>query len=162
MPRPGVSGFARNMDWGLEVMNPAPSGTPGADLNPVTLLIVEDEVLVRMVIADSLRDEGFHVLEAANADEAVTLLGSFPEIALVFTDIQMPGSMDGAALARFVSENYPELPVIATSGSSMRPHADHVVQFVTKPYMPEDIARRVRELLDNDVTDPTGPGRLTR
>ena len=129
-------------------MNPAPSGTPGTDVNPVTLLIVEDEVLVRLVVAETLRDEGFHVLEAANADEAVTLLGSFSEIALVFTDIQMPGDMDGAGLASFVRENYPDLAVITTSGGPTRPKADEAVIFIPKPYQPEDIVKRIESLLE--------------
>jgi CheY-like chemotaxis protein len=65
------------------------------------VLIVEDEFLIRMASAEAIRDAGFEVLEAANADEAIGILESRRDIRVVFTDIQMPGSMDGAKLAHF-------------------------------------------------------------
>jgi CheY-like chemotaxis protein len=129
-------------------MNPAPSGTPDTSMDFVTLLVVEDEVLVRLVVADTLREAGYHVLEAANADEAVILLASFPEISLVFTDVQMPGAMDGAGLARFVRSNHPDLTVIVTSGTSSHPREDKTVVFIAKPYHPEALVREVNRLLD--------------
>ncbi|RYE54280.1 MAG: response regulator, partial [Hyphomicrobiales bacterium] len=64
---------------------------------PIRVLVVEDEALVRIDIADQLSDAGFDVLEAANAAEAIDLLEKNPSIRLVFTDIDMPGSMDGLA-----------------------------------------------------------------
>src|SRR5712671_256882 len=80
-----------------------------------TILVVEDEVIIRMVISAYLRDCGYKVVEAANADEAVIVLQN-PDITVevVFSDIEMPGSMDGFALARWVRANRPGLDVILT------------------------------------------------
>jgi CheY-like chemotaxis protein len=72
-----------------------------------TVIVVEDEALVRMDIAMSLEDAGFAVLEASNADEAIDLLNAYPEIRLMFTDIDMPGSMDGLQLAAAVRDRWP-------------------------------------------------------
>ena len=135
-------------------MNAEPSGTPSADLHPATVLVVEDEVLVRLAVADTLRDAGYSVLEAANADEAMTLLASFSEIALVLTDIQMPGSMDGVGLARFIRSTRPELIVILTSGASPRPNGDAAIPFVAKPCKPELIAQEVKRLLERGKVSP--------
>ena len=121
---------------------------PVAAPQSITVLVVEDEVLVRFDTADMLREAGYVVLEAANADEAKSLLKTFPEVALVFSDIQMPGSMDGAAFARFVRENYPEIQVILTSGAVAPPdEADAAIPFFAKPYRPNDVVKRIDELL---------------
>jgi CheY-like chemotaxis protein len=78
-----------------------------------TILLVDDEVLTRMTIARQLRDCGYTVIEAANAEEALIVLGHRPvELHIVLTDIEMPGSMDGFALANWVRQNLPELEVI--------------------------------------------------
>jgi two-component system, response regulator PdtaR len=81
------------------------------------VLVVEDDVLVRAAIAEQLRTLGVTVVEAESADEALSCLvdGSFD---LVFSDVQMPGSLDGAALARQLRESHPGLPVILTSGTA--------------------------------------------
>ena len=67
------------------------------------VLIVEDEPLVRMMVIELFQDEGFEVLEAANADQALGIFGERDDVALLFTDVEMPGSIDGYALARWVS-----------------------------------------------------------
>jgi CheY-like chemotaxis protein len=121
---------------------------PVAAHQNITVLVVEDEVLVRFDTADMLREAGYIVLEAANADEAKSLLKTFPEIALVFSDIQMPGSMDGAGFARFVRENYPEIQVMLTSGAVAPPDATEIATpFFAKPYQPNDVVKRIGELL---------------
>eukprot|EP01035_Chromulina_nebulosa_P042709 gene42709-57821_t len=81
----------------------------------ITVLVVEDEILVRMDIAMSLEAEGFVVLEAANADEAIDILNSRSDIRLMFTDIDMPGSMDGLKLAMAVRDRWPPVKIIVTS-----------------------------------------------
>src|SRR5258708_5647926 len=81
-----------------------------------TVLVVEEEVLVRLSLAATLRDEGFFVLEAANADEAVAVLASSTPIDIVLTDVNMPGSLDGVALGRYVRSTRPGLKVIVVSG----------------------------------------------
>ena len=72
--------------------------------NPLVILLVEDEVLVRMVAADVLEDAGFTVLESTNAEEALTLLETRPDVQVLFTDVNMPGALDGLGLAQTVHE----------------------------------------------------------
>jgi CheY-like chemotaxis protein len=90
--------------------------TTAAEENPSTILIVEDEILIRLTVADYLRECGFHVLEASNADEAVRVLEAEVEVDIVFSDIQMPGSMDGFALAQWIRQHHPRVRVLLTSG----------------------------------------------
>ncbi len=112
----------------------------------ITVLVVEDEILVRLAVADSLRSEGFIVLEAATGDEAKALLATFAEIAVVFSDIQTPGATDGVALAAFLRTAYPNVGILLTSGTVMRPDTDKSVAFLAKPYHPHDVVMRVRDL----------------
>jgi two-component system, response regulator PdtaR len=80
------------------------------------VLIVEDEFLIRIATADAIRDAGFEVLEAATADAAIVILEGRMDIQIVFTDIHMPGSMDGAKLAHAIKDRWPPVRIIATSG----------------------------------------------
>ena len=80
------------------------------------VLIVEDELLLRINAADMIAAAGFEVVEAANADDAIEILESRRDITVVFTDIQMPGSMDGLKLARAVRGRWPPIKIVATSG----------------------------------------------
>src|SRR5262245_36277403 len=79
------------------------------------ILVVEDEILVRMVIADRLRDAGFNVIEASNADEAIAVLRSGLKLNAVLTDVQMPGAMNGIGLAQLAKSESPELKCILAS-----------------------------------------------
>lgn len=81
-----------------------------------TVLVVEDEVFIRLDIAEYLRECGYRVVEAGNADEAIRILESQLPIDLVFSDIQMPGDMDGFGLARWIRQNHPDIRIILTSG----------------------------------------------
>lgn len=83
---------------------------------PITVLIVEDETLVRMHGVDILEEAGFQVIEAASADDALVLLRSHNEIGLLFSDIDMPGSMNGLELARVVHAQWPRMRLLLTSG----------------------------------------------
>ena len=83
---------------------------------PAVVLIVEDEMLLRMRAVDMVEDAGFTSVEAVDADEAVAILESRSDIALLFTDIQMPGSMDGIKLAHAVRERWPPIKIILVSG----------------------------------------------
>jgi CheY-like chemotaxis protein len=124
------------------------SGDARPDARRLTVLVVEDEVLVRLCTAESLRCAGYTVLEAASADEAKALLASFADVALIFSDIQIRGTMDGAELARFVRKTYPELEIILTSGAVARPaEAGIDIAFVPKPYAPDDVVKRIDALL---------------
>lgn len=114
------------------------------------ILLVEDEFLVRLTLVEALTEEGFQVVEAATGDEAAALFESEPLIRLLMTDIQLPGSLDGRALAKRVRAIRPDLPVIFMTG---RPQAmDPVIPsqhelFVAKPYLPSEICAAARRLL---------------
>lgn len=105
----------------------------------MTVLIVESEAIVRLELAAQLKDIGLVVLEAADADEALGLFDAHAEIRLLFTDIRMPGSMDGLRLAHRVRDRWPPIRVIVVSGElDTRPWQlpDNSV-FLAKPYRPE-------------------------
>lgn len=82
----------------------------------MTVLVVEDESLIRMDIVDRLEEGGFAVFEAASADAAIAILEARSDIHLVFTDVDMPGSMDGLKLAAYVRDRWPPIKLIVTSG----------------------------------------------
>ena len=112
------------------------------------VLIVEDEFLLRMNAAEMIGDAGFNVVEAGNADEAITILEARPDIRVVFTDIQMPGSMDGLKLARFVRRRWPPIKIVATSGF-VNVGTDDLPEgsrFLPKPYRADQIVAALREL----------------
>jgi CheY-like chemotaxis protein len=83
---------------------------------PAVVLVVEDEMLLRMRAVDMVEDAGYTSVEAVDADEAVAILESRSDIALMFTDIQMPGSMDGLKLAHAVRKRWPPIKIILVSG----------------------------------------------
>jgi CheY-like chemotaxis protein len=83
---------------------------------PAVVLIVDDEMMLRMLAVDMVEDAGYTPVEAVDADEAVAILESRSDIALMCTDIQMPGSMDGLGLARIVHERWPLIKIIVVSG----------------------------------------------
>jgi CheY-like chemotaxis protein len=87
---------------------------------PSVVLIVEDEMLLRMRAVDMVEDAGFTPVEAVDADEAVAILESRSDVALLFTDIQIPGIMDGLKLAHAVHERWPPIKIILVSGQ-LRP-----------------------------------------
>lgn len=84
--------------------------------NPNYVLIVEDEPIIRIDLADFLTDAGFQVLEAGDADEAIDLLEQQDRIDIIITDLDMPGSMDGLKLARAVFDRWPPIRIIVVSG----------------------------------------------
>ena len=112
------------------------------------VLIVEDEFLLRMGAAEMIGDAGFDVVEAASADEAIAILEARPDIRVVFTDIQMPGSMDGLKLAAAIRGRWPPIKIIATSGL-VDVRLDDLPEggrFLPKPYSPEQVVRTLHEL----------------
>ena len=112
------------------------------------VLIVEDEFLLRMNAVDMVGAAGFEVVAAANADEAIEILETRRDVTVVFTDIQMPGSMDGLKLARAVRGRWPPIKIIATSGHVGVRETDlpEGGRFVPKPYDSEQVAGVLREL----------------
>lgn len=113
------------------------------------ILVVEDEVLVRMVIADRLRDAGFTVIEASDAREALEVLRlSTVSIRLVLSDIRMPGATDGCGLARIVRSEYPMIKIVLTSGHvSTLSEVEHD-GFFRKPYLETQLVNHIKALLD--------------
>jgi CheY-like chemotaxis protein len=111
------------------------------------VLVVEDEFLTRMLALEMISDAGYAVVEAENAEQAITLLQAMPEIQIVFTDIKMPGSMDGLKLARYVKQYWPPIKIIATSGRLAVREGDlpDGGVFLPKPYTSERIATTLRE-----------------
>ena len=111
------------------------------------ILIAEDEFLSRMDSADMIENAGFEVVQASNADEAIAILQAHPAIHVVFTDIQMPGSMDGLKLARFVRDRWPPIKTVATSGL-LRVGAENLPAgsvFLPKPYRGAQVVATLRE-----------------
>jgi CheY-like chemotaxis protein len=117
-----------------------------------TVLVVEDEVLIRLLICDVLRDMGLRVVEAANADEALTYLKIDPNVRLVFSDVRMPGSMDGIGLARRLKTDFPQIEVVLASGHLQAGDLDEATYLVAKPYPLEETAARIVAILDKTST----------
>ncbi|MEO9228897.1 MAG: response regulator [Devosia sp.] len=114
-----------------------------------TVLVVEDETIIRMNMVLHLEDEGFRALEAANADEAISVLNANPHVNLLFTDIDMPGSMDGLRLSAYVRTRWPPVRIIVTSGKRMVEVTDlpDGSMFFSKPYQLDNVVGAIRELV---------------
>ncbi|WGD56811.1 response regulator [Bradyrhizobium sp. CB1650] len=113
------------------------------------ILVVEDEPFVCIAALEAVTEAGFEVIEARNADEAIAILEKRPDIHVVFTDIQMPGSMDGLKLAHFVRHRWPPIKIIATSGHAQVTEHDlpEGGRFLRKPYTPDEVVGTIRELV---------------
>jgi two-component system, response regulator PdtaR len=122
----------------------------GDELNSTAaILVVEDESLIRFWVAELLEENGFSVLMAADADTALILLESRPDVDLLFTDVQMPGSLNGMELARVVHARWPNILLMLTSGRE-RPTRTEMPEdgrFVAKPYSAQELIGQVNDLL---------------
>jgi CheY-like chemotaxis protein len=120
--------------------------------NEETILVVEDNSRLRAVVVRQLEALGLRVLEAVNAQTAMDVLKDEPKIDLIFTDVVLPGDMDGYALARAIHEGYPHSKIIMTSGfPGMRFNETELVKslpLLSKPHRKQDLIRLVREVLD--------------
>jgi CheY-like chemotaxis protein len=116
------------------------------------VLLVEDEFLIRMFIADLLSEAGFEVIEASDAETTLNRLEiSEGDVHAVFTDVDMPPGMNGLELARQVQERWPEIGVIVTSAHH-RPAPDEIAgceAFIPKPYEPETVVRELQRSLEH-------------
>jgi two-component system, response regulator PdtaR len=115
------------------------------------ILVVEDEVLVRLATRDGMEAAGFEVHDAHDADEAIQLLEAHPEIGLIFTDVDMPGSMDGVKLAHYVRKRWPPVKIIVTSGfkyvtPEQLPNGSI---FLSKPYLPDQLRHKIEFLINS-------------
>ena len=116
---------------------------------PAVVLIVEDEMVLRMRAVDMVEDAGYTPLEAMDADEAVAILESRSDIELICTDIQMPGSMDGLGLARAVHGRWPSIKIIVVSGQSNLPTLDlpPSSRFFGKPLNAGEVIAEMRGMI---------------
>lgn len=111
------------------------------------VLIVENDVLLRLVTASNLRDAGFEVIEAANCAEALRVLDCIP-VDVLFSDIDMSGNMDGLALAQWVHRSQADTRIILTSGAARTPgDVKEYASFLPKPYAEKDVERLMRSVL---------------
>ena len=110
---------------------------------PKTVLIVEDETTLRDIAADFLSEVGFQVLQAGTAEEAILILTAHTEVTGVFTDVQMPGKIDGVDLAILIEARWPSVRILVTSGATRPSH--HVLPakafFMAKPYLLPAVAK---------------------
>jgi CheY-like chemotaxis protein len=112
------------------------------------VLVVEDEFLIRMDAVDMIRSGGFDIVEAKDADDAIEILERRLDITIVFTDVHMPGSMDGLKLAASIRGRWPPIKIVATSGKE-KLSADDLPsgsRFLAKPYSAGEIVGTLREL----------------
>ena len=128
------------------------STSPDPRLRP-TLLVVEDEALIRLMLAGALEDDGYEVLEAEDASEAVRILSGNPGVRLVVSDVRMPGEMDGLGLAKWIRRNRPGTKVVISSGyvpaSEQEQLKDAYDAFIGKPYRVWDLVERIGQLLSS-------------
>ncbi len=111
-----------------------PATSPEQEGAPARVLLVEDEVLIRALLAEELRAAGLNVIEAATADEAWDYLVAGGRADLVFSDVTMPGSFDGVELTRRIKETYPQMKIIITSGNPGPRNIAAIGTFLPKPY----------------------------
>ena len=128
------------------------------------VLVVDDEFLVRLNALSLLEEAGFGVLEAGSADEAIAVLERREDIRIVFTDINMPGSMDGLRLAHAIRDRWPPIDIVLTSGRVRVREEDMPERgvFLGKPYEPGELVEMVRSLASEDATSAASPGKCPR
>jgi CheY-like chemotaxis protein len=125
------------------------AGDPKPEAPGSTILVVEDEILVRLMIAEEFRGQDYNVLEAASADEARSVLQSGVKIDLVLTDIWMPGSIDGAGLVHLIRVQRPALKVVLASGHQPETAlVDRADGFFLKPYDVAKLLQHIKALVD--------------
>lgn len=130
------------------------SGTD-RERNPV-VLVVEDETLVRVAALAIIEESGFEAIGAGTADEAIRALEIRSDIRAVFTNVQIPGRMDGVNLARLIRDRWPAMALLVTSGKTRLIEADlpNGTRFVSKPYLAFQIETILRDLLQRHYPQP--------
>jgi CheY-like chemotaxis protein len=112
-----------------------------------SVLVVDDEAMIRMAMLHIVEDAGYSAIEAADADEAIVMLERCPQIAAVLTDINMPGTMDGLELSRLIRDRWPQIGLVVTSGRFVAKAAQMPagVHFIAKPYTPGEIVAALHD-----------------
>jgi CheY-like chemotaxis protein len=135
-----------------EAVLPNVTATSELQRGSETILVVEDDALVRNYVVAQLKSLGYHTITAANGPEALALLDQNVAFDVLFTDVIMPGGMNGRELADAVTRRRPGVPVLYTSGYSEAAimhngRLDPGVALLTKPYRQADLARSMRQVL---------------
>ena len=126
------------------------------------VLIVEEDALIRMSAVHMIQDAGYPIVEACNADEAIGILERQSDIRVVFTDINMSGSMDGLKLAHAIRNRWPPIHLIVASGLNMQDKLPANGRFVRKPYAAEDITTALDDLLGHNPAPLASDDRYIR
>jgi CheY-like chemotaxis protein len=130
---------------------PQDASSESAGTPPPTVLVVADDVLVRMAVSDYLRECGYNVVETSDAGEAIEVMKAAVGVDVVFSDIAMPGSLDGFGLAHWIRRERPDIKVVLTSGIARSAKAAGELceegPRLAKPYEHADLERRIRTLL---------------
>ena len=122
---------------------------PSDASKPVVILIVEDEMIVRMSTTDILQDAGYLILEARDGVEAIAVIELRDDVAALFTDVTMP-NMNGVALARLVRERWPHIGIVITSGAlppNVKLELPDGARFLAKPYKPKQLLQEIQAVL---------------
>lgn len=121
------------------------------------VLVVEDSILIRMGAIDLVVNAGYEALEAADADEAIRILESRDDIDLVFTDVQMPGTMDGIKLSHYIRDRWPPVKLIVASGKEILEESSLPlgIMFFSKPYNDHAITDTMALLLSDEIRPHT-------
>jgi len=123
-----------------------PKAGNGSERKP-TILMVEDEILIRLATADYLRKQGYRVLEASVASEALSVFAVGEPVELVFSDINIPGKMDGDSLAQWIGQYFPDVKVLLTSDETHTSASHEYRPVLTKPYSHENLLTHIKRLL---------------
>jgi CheY-like chemotaxis protein len=146
MPKPAINAAGKQWKRSMGARD-----TKGITAEPSLLLVVDDEAIVRMVIADFLRGAGFLVMEATTADDAVAMLRRHQDIRLVLTDVLMPGALNGFDLAEWIEHHRPDVRVLLTSGYfsevNLPTRVNWSDRLIRKPYRLSEISDRIKALL---------------
>ena len=117
--------------------------------SPIYVLVVEDEFLSRLHAVNLVEDAGYKAIEASNSEEAIAILEARKDIRIVFTDVDMPGTMDGLKLAHAIRTRWPPVELIVTSGHFNLSDADMPERgrFISKPYRDQDIVSAIHHFV---------------
>jgi CheY-like chemotaxis protein len=116
-----------------------------------TILIADDDVILRTVVAGQLREEGYTVVETSNAEEVLLVLRTGIPVDLLFTDVRMPGTLDGIALARLLRAEFPDVKVMIASGNVAATEVDTTIDgFISKPYHVRQLLEHIKSLLPEE------------
>ncbi len=111
----------------------------------VLVLLVDDEAIVRFVATDDLKDAGYDVIEAASASEALAILQARSDVGVLFTDVNMPGDLDGLGLAELVHDRWPDIKLVVTSGRPLTRKVPDDGRFLSKPYTAQQMTACLRD-----------------